>query len=114
YQPGDFLRVSVPANWEQIGGGSTVTYAPQGGYVRAQGGQSAFTHGIEVGVTRSDGGNLQQQTDQLIRSFAQSNPELRRESGYSKATLGGRQGLTTTLSNVSEVSGEREAVNIST
>ena len=114
YQPGDFLRVSVPANWEQIGGDTTVTYAPQGGYVRAQGGQSAFTHGIEVGVTRSDGGNLQQQTEQLIRSFAQSNPELRRESGYSRANLGGRQGLTTTLSNVSEVSGQREAVNVST
>src|SRR5687768_4538093 len=57
YQPGDFLRISVPANWEQIGGGNTVTFAPDGGYVRAQNGQSAFTHGIEVGVTRGNGNN---------------------------------------------------------
>jgi beta-barrel assembly-enhancing protease len=114
YQPGNFLRLSVPSNWEQIGGGNTITYAPEGGYVRAQSGQSAFTHGLEVGVTRAEGGNLQQQTEQLLRGFAQSNPQLRREGGYSRTNIGGRQGLTTTLSNVSEVTGEREAVNLST
>jgi Zn-dependent protease with chaperone function len=117
YQPGDFLRISVPANWEQIGGGNTVTFAPDGGYVRAQNGQSAFTHGIEVGVTRgngSNGSNLQQQTEQLLQSFAQSNPQLRRQGGYARTSVGGRRGLTTTLSNVSEVTGETEAVNVST
>jgi hypothetical protein len=114
YQPGNFLRLSVPSNWEQVGGGNTITYAPEGGYFQAQSGQSAFTHGIEVGVTRADGSNLQQQTEQLIQGFAQSNPELRRESGYSRANIGGRQGLTTTLTNLSEVSGRREAVNVST
>jgi beta-barrel assembly-enhancing protease len=113
YQPGNFLRLSVPANWEQISGGDTITYAPEGGYFRAQSGQSAFTHGIEVGVTRADG-NLQQQTEQLVRGFSQSNPQLRRESGYTRTGVGGRQGLTITLSNVSEVNGEREAVNVST
>jgi len=113
YQPGDFLRISVPANWDQIGGGNTVMFAPEGGYVRGGNGQSAFTHGIEVGVTRADG-NLQQQTEQLLQGFAQSNPQLRRQGGYSRTNVGGRQGLTTTLSNVSEVSGESEAVNVST
>ena len=108
YQPGDFLRISVPANWQQVGSGNTVTFAPEGGYVRAQNGQSAFTHGIEIGVTRgngSNGNNLQQQTEQLLQGFAQSNPQLRRQGGYSRTSVGGRQGLTTTLSNVSEVTG---------
>jgi Zn-dependent protease with chaperone function len=114
YQPGDFLRISVPANWEQVGAGNTVTFAPRGGYLQADNGQSAFTHGIEVGVTRANGNNLQQQTEQLLQSFARSNPELRRQGGYSRANIGGRQGLTTTLSNVSEVTGENEAVNLST
>ena len=114
YQPGDFLRISVPANWEQVGGGNTVTFARRGGYLQADNGQSAFTHGIEVGVTRANGNNLQQQTEQLLQSFARSNPELRRQGGYSRANIGGRQGLTTTLSNVSEVTGENEAVNLST
>jgi Zn-dependent protease with chaperone function len=115
YQPGDFMRLSVPGNWEQIGGASgTVTYAPEGGYYRDQDGASTFTHGIEVGVARGDGGNLQQQTEQLLQGFARSNPNLRRQSGYSRASIGGRQGITTTLSNVSDVTGETEAVNVST
>ena len=114
YQPGDFLRISVPANWEQVGAGNTVTFAPRGGYLQADNGQSAFTQGIEVGVTPANGNNLQQQTEQLLQSFARSNPELRRQGGYSRTNIGGRQGLTTTLSNVSEVTGENEAVNLST
>ena len=46
--------------------------------------------------------------------FARGNPDLRRQSGYSRTTIDGRQGLTTTLSNVSEVTGAPEAVNVST
>ena len=113
YQPGDFLRISVPANWEQVRGGNTVMFVPDGGYVRGDNGQSAFTHGLEIGVTRGDG-NLQQQTEELVQGFAQSNPQLRRQGGYSRTSIGGRQGLTTTLSNVSEVTGDSEAVNVST
>jgi beta-barrel assembly-enhancing protease len=114
YQPGDFLRISVPANWRQIGSGNTVTYAPAGGYVQTADGHSAFTHGLEVGVTQGNGGSLQQSTEQLLQSFARTNPELRRQGGYSRTNIGGRAGLTTTLSNVSEVTGETEAVNLST
>jgi hypothetical protein len=114
YQPGNFIRISVPANWRQIGSGNTVTYAPDGGFVQTQDGHSAFTHGLEVGVTQGNGGSLQQSTEQLLQSFARTNPDLRRQGGYSRTTIGGRQGLTTTLSNVSEVSGQSEAVNLST
>ncbi len=113
YRPGSFLQVSVPANWQQIASGNTVTYAPEGGYIRTQN-QSAFTHGVEIGVMQGDGSGLQRSTDQLLQSFAQSNPQLRRQGGYNRASVGGRQGLTTTLSNVSEVTGETEAVNVST
>ena len=77
-------------------------------------GQSAFTHGLELGVMKTDGGSLQQNTEQLLQLFARTNPDLRRQGGYSRASIGGRQGLTATLSNVSEVTGEREAVNVST
>jgi len=114
YQPGDFLRLSVPTNWRQLGSGSTVTYAPEGGYYQGQGGQSAFTHGVELGVIDGDGAGLQRATEQLLQSFASTNPQLRRQGGYSRVNIGGRQGLTTTLTNVSEVTGEREAVNLST
>jgi hypothetical protein len=114
-QPGDFMRMSVPSNWRaQSSGGGTVTYAPHGGYFQARSGQPVFTHGLELGVLRTDGRSLQQSTEQLVQAFARSNPELRRQSGYSRTTIGGRQGLTTTLVNVSEVTGQPEAVNLST
>ena len=115
-EPGNFIRMQVPSNWRQLNsGGGTVTYAPQGGYVRTQDGQSAFTHGLELGVMQADGGSLQQNTDQLVQMFARSNPDLRRESrSYSRTNIDGRQALTTTLSNVSEVTGEREAISLST
>jgi len=114
YQPWDSLRLSVPANWRQIDSGSAVTYAPEGGYVRAQSGQSTFTHGIEVGVMRGDGGSLQQSTEQLLQGFARANPRLRRQGGYSRTNIDGHQGLTTTLSNVSDVTGDNESVTVST
>jgi len=114
HQPWDFLSVSVPANWRQIDAGGAVTYAPQGGYFRAQGGQSTFTHGIEVGVMRADGSNLQQSTERLLQGFARTNPQLRRQGGYSRTNIDGRQGLTTTLSNVSDVTGDSEMITVST
>ncbi len=111
----DLLRISVPSNWEQIGGrDGAVTYAPEGGYFRNQNGGSVFTHGVEVGVAEVQGNSLQQQTEQIIRSFTQSNPQLRRQSGYSRTNVAGRQGLTVTLSNVSEATGQTEAINVST
>jgi hypothetical protein len=114
HQPGNFLRLSVPANWTPMDAGNTVRYAPEGGFINAGNGQQAFTHGIEVGVARGQGGSLQQETEQLVQSFARANPGLRRQGGYSRTTIGGRQGLTTTLANVSELTGESEAVNVST
>ena len=68
---------------------------------------------MEIGVMQSSG-DLQQSTDQLLQSFARTNPDLRRRGGYSRANVGGRQGLTTTLTNVSEVTGAPETVNLST
>ncbi len=114
HQPGEFLRLSVPSNWEAIDGSGTITYAPEGGYFRGENGQSAFTHGLEIGVASADGSSLQQQTESLLQGFARSNPQLRRQGGYSRTTIDGRQGLTTTLVNVSEVTGSTEAVNLST
>ena len=112
---GNVVRLSVPANWRQTDSGNgTVTYAPRGGRVQSANGQSAFTHGLELGLVQTDGGSLRQNTEQLLQGFARANPDLRRQGGYSRANIDGRQGLTTTLSNVSEVTGEREAINVST
>jgi hypothetical protein len=114
-EPAQFVRLSIPANWRPMSsGGGTVTYAPEGGYVQTLNGLSAFTHGLELGVMQADAASLQENTDHLLQAFARSNPDLRRERGYSRANIGGRQGLVTTLTNTSEVTGERETISLAT
>lgn len=114
YQAGNALRVSVPGNWAQFGGGNnTVTYAPEGAFFQGQGGGTAFTHGVQVGVTQGTG-NLQRDTQALLRSFAQSNPQLQQSGNARRDNVGGRNGLTVTLANVSEVTGQREVIQLST
>jgi hypothetical protein len=112
YQAGNVLRISVPANWRQFGGNNAVTYAPDGAYFEANGG-TTFTHGVEVGVTQGTG-DLQRDTEQLLRGFARSNPQLRVAGNARGESLGGRRGLTARLSNVSEITGEREYISLST
>ena len=114
HQPADFLRLSVPENWQPVGSGSTVAYAPDGGVARGQTGQVAFTHGVQIGVANADGAALQSATEQLVASFARANPQLRRQGNYRRTNVGGRPGLTTTMTNVSEVTGVRESVMLTT
>jgi len=113
-QPGSFLRLSVPANWQAIDSNGAVTYAPEGGYFRTQDGQSTFTHGVQVGVARPAGRTLQQKTEQLLQGFARGNPQLRRQGGFTRTTIDGRPGLAAQLQNVSEVTGQVESVSLST
>jgi peptidase M48-like protein len=114
YTPTNFLRVSVPANWDQLNTGNGVTYAPEGGFVEAETGRTAFTHGVEIGVAQGSSGDLQRDTTELVRSFARSNPELQQAGSTRRVNVGGRQGLSTPLANVSDVTGQREYVNLST
>jgi hypothetical protein len=90
-----------------------VTYAPEGGFFRGDNGATAFTHGVQIG-TGPGGGNLQRDTEALLNGFLRSNPDLKRQSGMQRDRIGGRNGLTTILSNVSEVTGQPERVALST
>ena len=114
HQPAGFLRVRVPANWNPVGSGEGVTYAPDGGFLRADGGQTVFTHGVQFGIVQGGSGNLQNDTQEILQNFARTNPDLRTAGNGRRERIGGRQGLTTTLSNVSQATGEREYVALST
>ena len=105
---------SLPTGARSAPAQGGVTYAPQGGYVQDNRGQTAFTHGVQFGVTQGGSGNLQRDTEALLQSFARSNPQLRRAGNYQSTNIGGSRGLTTSLRNVSEVTGEAEYVNLST
>ena len=76
-------------------------------------GNSAFTHGVEVGITQGTG-NLQRDTDSLLRNFAQGNPQLRQSGNSKNDSVGGRSGITIPLANVSEVTGQPEYISLST
>jgi len=114
YQPSNAMRVSVPANWQQVeAGNNSVTYAPQGAYFQGNNGGSAFTHGIEVGVAQGTG-DLNRDTNSLLRNFAQSNPQLQQSGNARNENVAGRSGVTVQLANVSEVTGQPEYISLST
>ena len=113
YEEGGLFRVSVPSNWRELTSNSSVTFAPDGAY-GSYDGQSVFTHGVEIGVARNSSRNLQRATDELINSLAESNPRLRRESGYRQRSVAGRNGLQTVLGNVSEVTRQEETIQLVT
>jgi hypothetical protein len=113
YREGNIFRISVPSNWRELPAASTVTFAPEGGY-GTHNGASVFTHGIEVGVSRHEGHELEEATDELVASLSRGNPSLSRNSGYRRATLEGRPSLETTLDNVSEVTGRDEWIRLVT
>jgi hypothetical protein len=111
--PSEFLRLSVPSNWDEVDARDGVTYAPEGAFFRGDNGGTAFTHGVQIGVAQGSG-NLQRDTQRLVSAFAQSNPNLRQQTSLRRESLGGRNGYTTILSNVSEVTGQRERIALST
>jgi beta-barrel assembly-enhancing protease len=113
YTEGNLFRVSVPSNWREMPGNNSVTFAPEGGY-GAVNEQSVFTHGAEMGLARNETHDLQTATDELIQSLSQSNPRMRRESGYDRGNIGGRQGLQTILTNQNDATGRTERVALYT
>ena len=113
YQPSNGMRVAVPTNWGPVqSAGNSVTYAPEGAYFSENGG-SAFTHGVEVGVAQGTG-DLQRDTNSLLRNFAQSNPDLQQSGRARNESVAGRNGITVDLANVSEVTGQPEYISLST
>jgi Zn-dependent protease with chaperone function len=110
---GGMLQMSVPENWEQLQSGSTVVLAPEGGYYESRDG-SSFTHGLQVGMIRSETHSLEQGTDELVDSFRRSNPEMRMQGNYRRERIGGRNALSVNFTNVSAETGEREIVTLST
>ncbi len=113
YTEGNLFRVSVPSNWRELPGNNAVTFAPEGAYGTA-GGRNVFTHGAQIGITRSETRDLRTATDQFIASLARGNPNLSRPSSYGGTKIGGRKGLHTALSNVSDATGRQERIDVFT
>ena len=113
FDGGNLFRVAVPSNWRELQGNNSVTFAPEGGYGEVRG-QSVFTHGLQVGMEASNARDLRTATTQLMQGLAQSNPSLRQSGGFSNVTIGGRGGLATVLTNVSDVTRQQERIALYT
>ena len=113
FDGGNLFRIAVPSNWRELQGNNSVTFAPEGGYGDYQG-QSVFTHGLQVGMEGNSARDLRTGTNELVRGLAQSNPQLRQSGGYTNVTVGGRPGLATVLSNVSDVTRQQERIALYT
>jgi hypothetical protein len=113
YNEGNVFRIGVPSNWREMASETSVTFAPEGGYGDLDG-QGVFTHGVQVGIARNERHNLEEATQELISSLAQSNPQLARGGNSSRGTLGGRPALRTMLANISEATGSRERIALYT
>src|SRR5712691_4458248 len=113
YTQSNLFRVSVPDNWRELPSGNDIWFVPEGAYGTVQG-QTVFTHGVEFGVSQTQSQNLQQATTELINSLAQGNSNLRQRSGFSRVNVSGRPGLSTSLSNINEATGQAELITIIT
>ncbi|MGI8468804.1 MAG: M48 family metallopeptidase [Pyrinomonadaceae bacterium] len=102
--------VNTPENWQVVNQSNTeIWFAPQGAF-----GNQGITRGAIVGIAQNSGGNLQQATTSYVQGILQGNNYLHARSNYSRATVGGRGGLSIVLSGTSPVSGATEIDTIYT
>lgn len=111
---GGVVRVSVPNNWRELGeSGSSVWFSPEGAYGQYQN-QVIYTHGVNIGVAQTQSRNLQQATQEFLNSLTQSSSSLRMRTNMQRVTVSGRAGLTASLTNVNEATGQAENVTVIT
>jgi len=113
YIEGELVRVSVPSNWRELPGVNAVTFAPDGAYGNA-GIKSVFTYGFAMGLARNDRRNLRVTTDHFIDAYVFVHPIPGRSFSYRAITISNRHGLETTVSRVSEATGEIERIDVLT
>lgn len=113
YTGSNLFQLSIPSNWERFESQNSVTFAPRGAYGNYQG-QSVFTHGAIVGVVNAGTSNLEAASNQYVGSLLQNNSYLQAQSRYRNANIGGRRGLSITLTGRSPVTGQTEIVTVYT
>ncbi|MEZ5427457.1 MAG: M48 family metallopeptidase [Pyrinomonadaceae bacterium] len=109
YSGGNFLRMSIPNNWEDFTTESSATFAPKGAY-----GDQGITHGAMIGLVKTRSTGLLDATEEYVNGVLQGNSYLRQQNNYSRASIDGRQAYTTTLSGRSPVTGKTEVATVYT
>ena len=110
---GGLVRVNVPNNWRELAGTDSVWFSPEGAYGQYQN-QVVYTHGVNLGVVQTQSRNLQQATNEFLRNLGVGNGNLRQRTGFQRTSVAGRTGLTTSLTNVNEATGQAEVITVAT
>lgn len=105
---GGGISLNVPDNWREFAQ-SDLTFAPEGGY-----GDQGITHGVMIGIYRSQGTGLAGSSQSFVSGMLQNNQYLTQQNNFSRSTVAGRQGYTTVLSGISPVTNRSEVVTIYT
>jgi|SRR5215469_1987692 len=109
---GKSFSLSYPGGWEVHSGsnGDSVTIAPRGGLVKTPSGRNEVGYGIEVSYFASDHGpgELERDTDSLIRQFERANAEMRTGRSARRIQVVGEPALLSTLYSRSPYRNERE------
>jgi Zn-dependent protease with chaperone function len=138
-QPNGFFAINYPANWRAYLSGLAVTLAPDGGVLTRSDGRQVLLHGVIInhyfpfatGETRRNlslqrnyapfedrtlpRGQLEDATDDLIRTILSANPYLHTEDDAAQPeVVSGAQGFSMVLSGTSPVTGEEERVTVYT
>lgn len=101
--------MNVPVNWREFSSQDDVQFAPEGAY-----GDQGITRGAMVGLYRGRNADLARETEAYIDGILQGNSYLSKRSEYSNTYLGGRRGMSITLSGRSPVTNRIEIVTIYT
>jgi Zn-dependent protease with chaperone function len=109
---GNVFEASVPDNWTSLSSNSSVKVVPQNGYGELNG-QTAFTHGVEFGVSKASTRDLREATNAWLKAVAQSNPELRTAGDQQSTRISQRTAIRTPLVNPSALGG-RERIDLMT
>jgi hypothetical protein len=110
---GGIIRVSVPGNWRQLSESNSVWFSPEGAYGQYQN-QVVYTHGVNFGLAQTQSRGLQQATQEFLNGLTQGNTNLRQRGSLVRTTVGGRTGLTTSLTNTNEATGLAESITLIT
>ena len=106
---GNWIQMSVPQNWKEFQGETTVEFAPEGAY-----GNQGITRGALIGVEQSQSRDLGQATENYVSGILRANNYLRQQSNYSRTTISGRAAYATMLSGTSPVTGRTEVATVYT
>lgn len=109
YQNGNLLQMRVPNNWKAFETQETITFAPEGAY-----GDNGITHGAMIGLQKTSSRDLAGATEEYVNGILQGNSYLRKQTGYSRTSIDGRQAYAIVLSGRSPVTNRTEDVTIYT